>query len=350
MLKTLKRSTLGVSKRLGAFDVAARTPWRDARLLILGYHGISQDDEHEWDPELYMSPEHFRRRLTLLANRGYRVLPLREALRLLHAKSLPPRSVAITFDDGYANFFTHAYPLLADFGFPATVYLTTYYCENNRPVFDVACSYLLWKGRGMVIDGAGLVEKPRALDLRTPESRAEVHATMRRFAARHRLSAAEKDGRVAELASRVRVEYGALREKRLLHLMRPDEVRALSAELVDVQLHTHRHRTPLDRRRFQAEIEENRTRLAAMLPTAATGTHFCYPSGVCHPAFLPWLRDLGIESATTCETGIASSRTDPLLLPRLVDTSVLTDVEFEAWLSGAAVCLPRRRRPPPAIV
>jgi hypothetical protein len=67
-------------------------------------------------------------------------------------------------------------------------------------------------------------------------------------------------------------------------------------------------------------------------------------------AYLPGLRREGIVSATTCDPGMASRTSDPLLLPRFIDTTFITDVEFEAWVTGIASCLPRRtRRAHPAV-
>lgn len=71
--------------------------------------------------------------------------------------------------------------------------------------------------------------------------------------------------------------------------------------------------------------------------------HFCYPSGVTNPAFIAWLKEAAVTSATTCRVGIASPQDDPLLLPRLVDTTELTPLEFEGWLTGVSAFLPRRR-------
>lgn len=294
-----------------------------------------------------MPPEQFAARLRLLQDRGYHVLALDHALRHLYAKSLPPRSVAITFDDGYADFYTRALPLLAEHGYPATVYLTTYYCDYNRPVFDGICSYLLWKGRGQCIAADGLDAKGAVLDLRSARGRAAALARLRASAARRGLSAVQKDALAAELASRVGVDYDALLARRILHLMRPEEVRALPRDLVDVQLHTHRHRTPRDFVHFGEEIWQNRRRIDALQRPAVERAHFCYPSGMFEPELLPWLRALRVRSATTCRPGIASARSDPLLLPRLIDTSRLSLLEFEAWASGVAPLLPRRRHEPP---
>ena len=61
-------------------SLLSNSAWRRNRLLILGYHGISLDSEHEWDGKLYMSAVQFRRRLELLAEGGCAVLALDEAL------------------------------------------------------------------------------------------------------------------------------------------------------------------------------------------------------------------------------------------------------------------------------
>jgi peptidoglycan/xylan/chitin deacetylase (PgdA/CDA1 family) len=118
-------------------------------------------------------------------------------------------------------------------------------------------------------------------------------------------------------------------------------VARLPRDLIDVQLHTHRHRVPADRALFDREIRENRDAIHAM--TNESATHFCYPSGVTNPAFPQWLRELGVVSATTCHPGMASAASDPMMLPRLIDTTYVTDIEFESWLSGASAFLPRRR-------
>src|SRR4029077_19879262 len=102
-------------------------------------------DEHEWNEELYIPPVLLRRRLRHLRARGYNILPLAEACDRLGKGTLPPRSVALTFDDGAVDFASRALPILREFDVPATVYLTTYYSDARLPVFDVVLSYVLWR-------------------------------------------------------------------------------------------------------------------------------------------------------------------------------------------------------------
>jgi len=340
MLKHLKRAALRAAQSAGVFRLAAGSGWRRRRLLILCYHGISIDDEHEWNSSIFITPSRFEARLRLLRDARCAVLPLAQALDGLHAGELPDRAVAITFDDGFFDFFCQACPLLRRYELPATVYLTTYYCDYNRPVFDVACSYLLWKGRGAVVETDGLLGPRRRLDLTTGQGRASATSAVKDFARQNRLSAEEKDQLAERLAGRLGVDYQRLLGERILHLMTPQEVARLAEAGVDVQLHTHRHRTPLDRALFHREIQDNRRRILEM--TGARADHFCYPSGFHRPEFLPWLAEQNVTSATTCQPGLATPSSHRLLLPRLVDHSQLSQVEFEGWLAGVAAVLPRR--------
>jgi peptidoglycan/xylan/chitin deacetylase (PgdA/CDA1 family) len=139
------------------------------------------------------------------------------------------------------------------------------------------------------------------------------------------------------------LDYDAIFSRRLLHLMTADEVREVAAAGFDVQLHTHRHRTPEDRATFLREIEDNRASIARILG-AGERIHFCYPSGVYRRSFVPWLREAGVASATTCDFRLAAPGDEVLLLPRLVDTGNITPLEFEACLAGVADFLPHRRR------
>jgi peptidoglycan/xylan/chitin deacetylase (PgdA/CDA1 family) len=179
------------------------------------------------------------------------------------------------------------------------------------------------------------------VNLATNDEREAVLKKIRDFAAQQKLSAEEKDARAAALAAHLGVDYDELLKHRVMHNVTPAEAGELSERGVDVQLHTHRHRTPLDRNLFRREIEDNRRCINEI--TGKEPAHFCYPSGVYARRFLPWLDEAGIKSATTCEVGFASRASHPLLLPRFLDNNTMAPIEFEAWLTGVSLALPRRR-------
>lgn len=330
------------SRDLGLIERVADSDWRARRLAILCYHGVSLADEHEWNPELYVSPHRLRERFELLVRGGYNVLRLDEAVTRLYRGDLPPRSVVLTFDDGYYDFYARALPLLREYEFPATVYLSTYYCDDNRPIFDVMCSYLFWKARGRVVRIRGLAGVEGTIDLREAGSSEPWAARAREAAAKDGLSASAKHEALVSLAEQLHVDLQSIMSSRILHLMQPHEVALAAEQGADIQLHTHRHRVPLERDLFAREILENRERIERMSRKRAEVVHFCYPSGDHSPRFFPWLRELGITSATTCDTGLATPQTHALLMPRIVDTSTLSPLEFDAWISGVAALVPRR--------
>ena len=341
MLRAARSAFLSTLGALGLQDAALRTRWRQNRLLILGYHGVTLDDEHQWDPELYMPAPVLRRRLELIREAGCRVLALDDAVRHLYAGDLPPRSVVLTFDDGTHDFYARAFPIIEAFGYPVTVYLTTYYAEFNRPVYDAMVSYLLWKGRERTLHWPEVLgpDAPVAL---TAEGRSVVGARLRRRAVEQRLSGRDKDGLLAGLAARLGLDYDDILRRRLLHLMTLSEAGELARRGVDLQLHTHRHRVSFDEAAFAREVRDNRERLRKLRDSEPT--HFCYPGGVHRREFLPWLRDCNVASGTTCAPGLASRRDHPLLLPRYIDTTRHTEAEFRGWLTGVAALLPRRRQ------
>jgi len=342
MYQKAKRVFLQAAKASGAMARMASTSWRSERLLVLCYHGISIEDEHRWNPGLYLERETFRQRLELLREGRYAVLPLTEAMPLLAVGKLPPRSVALTFDDGSQDFYTQAYPLLKSFGFPATLYLTTYYCRHQMPVFDTICSYLLWKGIGKQFDAAGLLPEGGEVDIRDDACRQRIVCRILEHLHDTGASAGYKQVLAQKLAAQLGVDYENLGARHILCLVTPEQVAEVSRNGIDIQLHTHRHRTPRDRLLFLREIEDNAREIRAMTEAGRPLHHFCYPSGDYSEMFSAWLREAGIRWATTGETGLAERTSNPLRLPRLLDVATLSTIEVEAWLTGFSAFLPHR--------
>jgi len=99
------------------------------RPLILGYHAISS----VWNSQLAVSQALLREHVARLAARGYIGLTLSDAERRRADGNLPPRSVVITFDDGYASTLRAA-PILAEHGYPGTVFVVTSFVDAGEPL------------------------------------------------------------------------------------------------------------------------------------------------------------------------------------------------------------------------
>src|ERR1035438_5592821 len=319
MLREAKLTLIAGARRAGVLERIHQSAWRRDRLLILCYHGVSLEDEHNWRSSLYMSPLVFRSRMDTLKWYGCKVLPLAEALIRLYRRDLPPRSVAITFDDGFYDFVRVVAPILHEYQYPATVYLTTYYVTRQLPVFPLVCSYMLWNRRSIVWNTNGAFGLTPTVDLATSRQRSVVMKTILDWSDRRDLSATDKDGLARSVAQTLGFDYDTLLHRRLLHLMNPLEVADLSGpgSGISFELHTHRHRTPADPDLFTAEIRQNRAII--LETTGVEPSHFCYPSGVHRPELCELLEREKVLSATTCELGLASCCENQFLLPRQLD-------------------------------
>ncbi len=347
-LRQLKLATLEVAERTGFSAALRNSPWRRDRLAILCWHGFSLDDEHHWNPGLYVTGDHLRRRLGILRQLGCNVLSLDEGVRRLYEGTLPPRSVVLTVDDGSYDFYLRGWPVFREFGYPVTLYFTTWYSDFNRPVFDTMCSYLLWKAGGR--NERCMLHWPEVsgedADLADEVQRERAGDNIRQYALGARLSGRAKDELLAELAVRIGIDYEELCRRRVLHLVTSDEAHAMAAQGLDVQYHTHRHRVFREKDLFHAELTDNLQRILPV--TGKQPRHFCYTAGFHLPEFPGFLREYGVVSATTCEQGLCTRESDPMLLPRVLDQSGMTELEYRGWLSGTASFLPRRHHSAPA--
>jgi peptidoglycan/xylan/chitin deacetylase (PgdA/CDA1 family) len=308
-------------------------------LRILCYHGISLADGSAWKPMLFMRSETFEARLAILQRMGLPVLPLDDALERLYQGTLPDNAVAITIDDGFAATFEQAVPALRRRQLPATIYVTSYYVEKEQPIFELVVRYIQWKmGSSTLVDlrqlGIDPARDAAALDGAVLE---EIIAHGKRLPAE-----SDRESLSRALAAQVGFDYPALVDSRLLALARPSQVAQAAHDGIDIQLHTRRHRFPVVEGVAKAEIEDNRRDLQQMVD--APLEHFCYPSGHWHPSQWPWLEELGVKSATTCESGLNFADTPRFALKRFLDSEALSDLEFEAELSGFSEVLRRGRR------
>jgi len=115
---------------------------------ILLYHSVSSQSTDLYRPWA-VSPDRFDKHMAYLSNSGFQPLAVKDILNTIKSGSLGTlkRPVGITFDDGLADFFDGAYPILKKYRFPATLYIATGYVgetsrwladlgEQNRPMMS----------------------------------------------------------------------------------------------------------------------------------------------------------------------------------------------------------------------
>lgn len=95
------------------------------KAIVLMYHNIGIPQGRGSFRTLYVAPSMFRFQMWYLKTAGFRVVPLREILSFIGGGTPEERVVAITFDDGYQDFYDNAYPVLKAYNFPSTVFLVS---------------------------------------------------------------------------------------------------------------------------------------------------------------------------------------------------------------------------------
>lgn len=324
----MKLILLKLFKSLGFFSLARYLT--DDNLRIICYHGFSIGDEHKFRPGLFMTAETFERRLKYLFENGYNVIDLQTAHEGLRNNNIKSFSVVITIDDGFYSSYSLAFPLLKKYSYPWTLYVTSYYVKHPNPIFRIALQYLFWKTD---CEFACLSEVVPDMPIKSAIKGEVGNNNLWRIIdyAEQRLGEDGRNAVLEKIAEILMIDFTDLKERRIFHLTTSNELNAMRAKGVNIQLHTHRHRMPLGEAELSYEIDKNREVLGT---SDSLLSHFCYPSGVWSKEHWPVLTKLGIVTATTCEPGLNDPETPRLALKRFLDRNDFTDIEFEAEITG----------------
>ena len=133
------------------------TPGVAPRIPILMYHSISDLDESARRPyyRIATNARVFEAQLRFLRANGYQSIGLQEAVKVMEgAVPGPAKPVVLTFDDGYQDFCTEAFPILSRFGYSATVFLPTAYIGDTARTFN-GLECLTWN-QVRELQGAGV--------------------------------------------------------------------------------------------------------------------------------------------------------------------------------------------------
>lgn len=313
----------------------ARRRHRDA-LAIVMFHGV--EDAPLSPPCWHVSDvATFRRQLAYLREH-FNVLALEEALAALAAGTLPPRAVAITFDDGTRNLATHALPVLRELNLPAAVFLATGPIGTDETLWPDRLWLAIARTAAAEVDLAALGLGTLSLD--GAAGRGRVYATaveaLKNLADTERV--AVLDRLLAALGYRDDGDAGPFR------MLTWEQVRDMAGDpLVTLYPHTVTH--PILARCDDDTVEREITDSCSALEReiGSTPTVFAYPNGRLRDfdaRAKEVLRRRGVRWALSTTPGLAHRRCDPLALPRLAVGGNATFDYFRLTLGGG---LPRRR-------
>lgn len=275
------------------------------KLFILIYHRVLDGPDFMRPDEIDKSI--FSWQMELLS-KYFNVLPLDEALQRMQAKTLPSRAVCISFDDGYADNYTNALPILKQFNLSATFFIANGYLNGGR----------MWNDT--------IIESVRNL----PSQELDLTAI---GLGRFDISDFDKKQHTANviiqqikhLPPTQRNEFTAYIATQSLNLpdnlmMTSEQVKLLQQNGMEIAGHTVNHPilAKLDNNTAQQEITENKTFLENLLHTGIR--FFAYPNGKpgqdYHQQQIPLIKNAGYLAALSTQWGVAQHNSDIWQLPR----------------------------------
>lgn len=306
----LARQALGALCYFGGLVTLVRSlkPRRGA--VILMGHRVRDDEDAYFGG---IPPRTFARQIRYLASR-YRPLSLSELLDHVRERSpVPDNSFVLTFDDGWRDNYTEAFPVLREHGVPAMIYLVSRSIDTGE---------LPWPQRiGWVLQHASVEEVTlpapigRSFALRSDGDRRRALAAIK--ACRETLGLDELEGVADELAERCGVEPPRDR------MLTWDQVREMRRHGIEFGAHTVSHPLMARLTPEQARWQFEEAKRVIERGLGETVRHFAFPAGSCNGELIAMAREVGFESLYVRDRTrrVNDHNTSPWALTRLGATS-----------------------------
>jgi peptidoglycan/xylan/chitin deacetylase (PgdA/CDA1 family) len=271
-------------------DVAGRLYYprrQPKRPIVLMYHSIFGGDRPNWGPWAYSVEQSvFCSHINRLA-KEVSIVPFSAVVDWVRGEeTIPDGAVALTFDDGYANFTTEALPILERYDVPATVFVSTALVDESAAPFEHRLAAALKSASSVELDIGGTTFK----EVITSESETIKMYDQIRSATRF----ASSETREQVLMS---LDAPAVESNRVLS---SQELRTIADHsLVTVGSHGHKHipYIALSAEEQRGNAIESLTFLNDTL--GRTPDHFSFPYGSYNQSSINRIKGIGFQSAVT---------------------------------------------------
>jgi peptidoglycan/xylan/chitin deacetylase (PgdA/CDA1 family) len=291
------------------------TGYKSRGIVILMYHRVVDVRSSIYD--INISPDNFYRHMQHI-QRKYRPMRLEDAASALESNSLPRKGVVVTFDDGYIDNYTNAYPILEQFQIPATIFVTSGYVSSN-------CEYWWEKLEYLLLNSSSLPDEFKIsingvdIDIRLPTANQEqriltykrVHTFLKSLRPECRSKILAHFTEYAGLGDVIRQDYRSMDSDEIVNLSR--------SGLIDIGAHTKNHPvlSALSEEEQYDEIVGSKAALESIIGKPVNS--LAYPYGTAEdfiPQTLEIARQAGFKAACTTIRGILTKGIDPMALPR----------------------------------
>lgn len=305
--------------------------------LVLMFHRVTPEDGRPRNAALEITPQRLEETILHFVRRGYFFFSPADLAAFLRGERRPPQPfVLFTFDDGYRDNLTHAYPIFQKHGVPFTIHLTTGLPDRTAVLWWYLLDDLLARREPISFELDG---QAHHFETTAPEQAASARAALRRML---KYAAPRTFDRLVDLLFRSRGLDPLARTEELA--LSWEEVRRLDADpLVTIGAHTVHHYvlSRLDEAEARAEIADSKSTLEARLGHPVT--HFAYPFGSRYEAGERETRlaaECGFQTAMTTRYGniFPAHAAAPLALPRY-DMGHFPDLRYLDWIASGALAM-----------
>ena len=302
-------------------------------LTILLYHGVAPYEERGARAQAsiynyrgkFIDPMHFERQMRYLARR-YHIVGVDDGIQMLRERRLPRRALAITFDDGYRNFYEYAFPILKRMRIPATMFMVSDFILHKRPLWVDRLEYAVGAMSGTKRERIARDAKMRADMKKVPDTEREKRLQQ-----------------IEHAAGRSLVDFSG--ERSVYAPLSLDEIQQMRESGITFGAHTKTHPilSTVSAERGADEIRGSRDALEAHIPLSPL---FAYPNGErgdWNDVIEQTLAEAGFTGALTTIEGFNTADTHRFALRRMV-MDATGGRAFAATASGVRLFL-RTLRP-----
>ncbi len=288
---------------------------------------------------LEVSPEYLENLIQFFKKRNYQFLSLDDVMNLKHQPKPVKKFVVFTFDDGYIDNLTVAYPILKKHSIPFTIYVATNMPDGNAIVWW----YLL---EDLVVENAEVSLKVDGMEgVFKTDTVKNKEISFNQI--RSRLAKADAVTLKSLVESLFHDRKEAIAAKARELSLSWEQIKELSKDpLVTIGAHTVNH-LPLDSLSYDKskfEILESKKIIEDHILTEVK--HFCYPIGSYGKKEVEIMRTSGYATATTTKMAnlFAPNLGQPFSLPRIMINSLTTDQILTLQVNGLLPALRNRFR------
>jgi len=311
-----------VARRIVATAAVGSRLWPvvpKGRAVVLRYHRVAGPPERSGP--LSVTAQEFEAQLQFLSKRCQVVSAREIVAAIAELKPLPSRAVAITFDDGYDDNYTQAFPLLQTYGVPATFLVTAGWIGTEKVLWWDRLHDYLRQAAAAGTRPAGLEDLPEAVaallaraNLRAPGVAARLEAALV-VGLRER---AESPEQLDDLVERIAAALGAGEpDPDRYRPMDWDQVRAMRDAGMEIGSHTmsHARLSVAPPERAFEELDGSKQLIERELdePIALVA----YPAGACSQDVLDLACEAAYLGGFTTASGSVGPGDDPFALRRI---------------------------------